>query len=500
MSNSVNIVFQSLLERINSTDANDGVIFFDSATNSVSSIPGYTYNTIGYPTLSFVQSDTVISRIGSSGIGCSPFFAITRDEGKTGSASLVFESGFVTEWLLGTDNGGSENFNIYNYGESSFELSLSINKETNKVIIPTLSPSQTVMTDGDNYLISMETYPIDPDLQSVGGILYVSNVPDVESNANFTFNGLNSVILTSPTTTTSLSVVTAVTGSTNNAVFNLQRGDQTNGSAQLRLFTSTTQLWQIGLRPNDNLVHFYDSVNSLDRMTLDQSGNVNIPGLIASAIIYTDGSKNLKNTTDFSYNPTTSNLSILTANATPTLTVRTTLTGTTNDASINVSRGDVTNGSCLYQTLIGTGIRWSNGNYRNGLITADGNDYIFRSSSSNGGAGNTLSLNFTTADVILLSGNLIINTVNKGIQIKAASVSAGTANASFCTNVTLVGGTVTVNNSFVTTSCSGCVAVVTAGGTPGTGYRLNIGSGTFTVTSSSALDTSTLTVTFFKGF
>ncbi|HXK00695.1 MAG TPA: hypothetical protein VNF93_02275 [Buchnera sp. (in: enterobacteria)] len=105
----------------------------------------------------------------------------------------------------------------------------------------------------------------------------------------------------------------------------------------------------------------------------------------------------------------------------------------------------------------------------------------------------------TSIGDVAANGNLIINTVNKGLQIKSAPVSAGTANAAFVTSVVLSTGTATVNDSFVTTSCSGTVAVVTSGGTPGTGYRLNIASGSFTVTSSSALDTSTLTVALFKG-
>src|SRR5690606_20825931 len=105
----------------------------------------------------------------------------------------------------------------------------------------------------------------------------------------------------------------------------------------------------------------------------------------------------------------------------------------------------------------------------------------------------------TNGDITVGTGNLFINTVNRGLTIKSAAVSAGTANASFCTSVTLVGGTVTVNNSFVTALCTGTLAVATAGGTPGTGYRLNVGAGTFTVTSSSALDTSTLNVCFIKG-
>ena len=173
----------------------------------------------------------------------------------------------------------------------------------------------------------------------------------------------------------------------------------------------------------------------------------------------------------------------------PFFTVKSTTTGSSNEGAIRLDRGDSANGYAQLHFAVAASDEWAIGT-RAGTT-------VFNWFSVTGGA-NVMTLS-SGGDLTNLLGNVIINTVNKGIQIKGAAVSAGTANASFVTSVVLVAGTVTVNNSFVTTACCGSVAVVTAGGTPGKGYRLDVGAGTFTVTSDNPLDTSTLNVVFFKG-
>lgn len=97
------------------------------------------------------------------------------------------------------------------------------------------------------------------------------------------------------------------------------------------------------------------------------------------------------------------------------------------------------------------------------------------------------------------SGEMQIAQPSGGISQKATAVSGGTANGSLNTGVTLTAGTATINNSYVTANCLGFACVTTPGGTPGA-YRVQCGAGTYTVTSTSATDTSTLSIYFIKGF
>ncbi len=106
----------------------------------------------------------------------------------------------------------------------------------------------------------------------------------------------------------------------------------------------------------------------------------------------------------------------------------------------------------------------------------------------------------SNGDVTIGNGSLFINTVQKGLYIKSAAVSAGTANAFLITGVTLVAGTVTINNNVIDASSTAVFTVTANGGTPGTGYRVSIGVGTVTVTSTSALDTSVGNISITRGF
>lgn len=107
-------------------------------------------------------------------------------------------------------------------------------------------------------------------------------------------------------------------------------------------------------------------------------------------------------------------------------------------------------------------------------------------------------VNLGSGDAIATGGNFIVNTVNKGLSIKKAAVSAGTANAAVITGVILVAGTVTINDSYVDTSTVCSFSVTTAAGTPGVGYRVTVASGTVTV-AGAVTDTSTGNVGCIKG-
>lgn len=89
-------------------------------------------------------------------------------------------------------------------------------------------------------------------------------------------------------------------------------------------------------------------------------------------------------------------------------------------------------------------------------------------------------------DVEVNTGNLQIQTAGKGLQVKEGS------NAKMGTAV-LVGGTVTVNNTSVTANSRIMLTVQTTGGTVGSPYVSARTAGTsFTITSTSGTDTSTV--------
>lgn len=90
-----------------------------------------------------------------------------------------------------------------------------------------------------------------------------------------------------------------------------------------------------------------------------------------------------------------------------------------------------------------------------------------------------------TGDVTSSSGNVLVSTIGKGLQVKTgANSKIGSA--------TLVAGTVTVANTSVTANSSIQLTVSSKGGTQGfLSYTLNAGAG-FTISSSSVTETSTV--------
>ena len=103
----------------------------------------------------------------------------------------------------------------------------------------------------------------------------------------------------------------------------------------------------------------------------------------------------------------------------------------------------------------------------------------------------------STGDVTASVGNIIINSATKAMQHKGTPVSGGTANGTTITGAVLVAGTVTINDSLVDATWGGYAFATTDGGTTGA-YRVKCATGTVTVKSSSALDTSTVTIVLSK--
>lgn len=88
-----------------------------------------------------------------------------------------------------------------------------------------------------------------------------------------------------------------------------------------------------------------------------------------------------------------------------------------------------------------------------------------------------------TGDATLTTGNFLISTIGKGVQVKTGSNSK-------IGQATLVGGTVTVTNSSVTANSRIFLTVSTAGGTQGLLKTTKSAGVSFTIASTSVLETS----------
>jgi hypothetical protein len=72
------------------------------------------------------------------------------------------------------------------------------------------------------------------------------------------------------------SIRSTTTGSTNQAAFNLFRGDSANGFAQFGVGTTSTNTWQFGLRSGSTSWQLFDVGANAARVVVDTSGNVGI--------------------------------------------------------------------------------------------------------------------------------------------------------------------------------------------------------------------------------
>ncbi len=168
-------------------------------------------------------------------------------------------------------------------------------------------------------------------------------------------------------------------------------------------------------------------------------------------------------------------------------------TNLASNAYFQAKTGSGTSGDSAYILTVTGGTDW-----HVGLDNSD-SDCISIGNSFSVGTNQRLKLT-TGGDLTVSTGDLFIGTAGKGLNVKSAAVSAGTANAFFITGVTLVGGTITINNSVINANCTANFTVTANGGTPGTSYRVVVGSGSVTITSTSALDTSTGNISVIKGF
>jgi hypothetical protein len=368
--------------------------------------------------------------------------------------------------------------------------------------------------------------------QTVNGVLYATTATSVISDPSFTYSngsGTNQLIISSTTnSTTNLLLLNANATGT---VYVLINRSGLSGQSLIS-FTSgvLSTEWNLGVGTGPNTgTNIFSLINASNAnvLTATQAGVIQIPNLAVSSPVFTDASHNLTSTgivpvaNGGTGSSTTLNASgVLFANAAatsvitdPSFTYNNTsgtntleLNGTTNSTTNLLLMNTNTTG--LVRVLINRSglsaqslIEFSSGAVSIEWILGVGTGpntgtNIF--SLTNASSANVLTA--TQAGLVTVStGSLAIATATQGLQQKSVSAASGTGNGAFNTGVTLVAGTKTISNSYVTTSCVGFASVSATGGTPGTsGYRVVCGTGTYTVTGI-ATDTSTLNVAFILG-
>lgn len=159
-----------------------------------------------------------------------------------------------------------------------------------------LSASSPVFTDSSNNLSSSGVVPIanggtNTSVTPVmAGIIYFDGV-EYNSTSYFLYNGTNEFQLNGSFSAISANLNNTLSGAAG-ATFYIGRADN-SGSASTTYQQDFVQQWEVGLKPGDTSLHFYDWSTRLDRMVLDQSGNLKINGLTASELTATNSSQQL---------------------------------------------------------------------------------------------------------------------------------------------------------------------------------------------------------------
>lgn len=307
-----------------------------------------------------------------------------------------------------------------------------------------------------------------------------------DGSGNFSAGTITAALSGNATTATSATTATTATNATNGATvssssnasfFPLFAASSSNSNQPFNLGTGLT------FNPSTNIL---------------STTGANLSTLTASALVATDSSKNLTSSVS-GLSPTFNALTLnnsgtaLTISTTSTAgaTIQSTTTGSFNEATLHLVRGDSANG--YSQTHYYTG---ATDNWATGLRVGDSKYYVYDVVNNvnqliitpgSGATGNaTLAGSLTiSSDNTINSGNAIINTAGKTIKIKQGS------NACAGTGAVLVGGTVTVNTTAAATGDIIFLNCTAAGGTQGI-VRTSISNGTsFTITSSNGADTST---------
>lgn len=190
-------------------------------------------------------------------------------------------------------------------------------------------------------------------VQQNSGIIYFDGTK-YTSSASFLYSGTNNFQLLGSFPAVYANLINTQALSTQGATFYIGRKDN-SGSASNTYEEDLSQVWEVGLKPGDSKLHVYDWNSHSDRMTIDQSGNVNIPGLTASQLVATDSSKNLISG-NLTGDVTTSGLSATIANnavtnakiANSTIDVTTKITGTVPFANGGFGFSTATTGDIFY--------------------------------------------------------------------------------------------------------------------------------------------------------
>ena len=268
---------------------------FGTANAGLTFIQTSTVTAVGVDPITFAQfgGNVSITLVGDvTGSGMSPVSTTISNNAVTFAKIQPMSA----DTLLGNPTGVSANPQEVNLGST-----LTFSGTT----LQTTAMTGDVTTTANSFITAITNGAVDLTTK-VSGVLPIANGGTntgsqtsngvnfyngtITSNAILTYNGDNQLSLsTSNALATFILSSTAVGGS---ATYQVSRPD-TGGSVGMGYYNAGVAQWFSGLWSGSNTFVFRDDVNNLVRMSIDQSGNVNISNLSASQLVTTDGSKNL---------------------------------------------------------------------------------------------------------------------------------------------------------------------------------------------------------------
>lgn len=283
------------------------------------------------------------------------------------------------------------------FSNFSAQFVTSLNSLKGNLTLTSSSSTITITPSGSDISLDLQGYPFNNN-----SILFY-NGTSLATNSNFLF--------TSNTSTNQVTLnASASAGVTNISNVVLNRWDNSFGSARILFETNSDTNWGIGTFVGNNHFAFYDFDNSRTRMSLDQSGNVNIPSLSTGSVVYTDGSSNLLASSTFTWNGSSS-LNLLSSVTNLNFTINNTQVG--GNANLQIGRNDTT-GTAVFEYSTNSSVQW-----KIGLNSSDSNYHFYD--------------NVNSVDRAIISSTGLLSTFGSG-----SPSSASASLASFQSNGTAV--------------------------------------------------------------
>lgn len=473
-----------------------------------------------------VLNSFMISSTASSGASEGAIY-VKRGHGGTGAYAQIHYSTTTSEkWATGLRQ-NDDNLHFYDAVNSIDRMIIT---QAGVINIPQLGTTATLLAvDSSSNLttsISALTPTFAAQILSSGAAGSITNILKLQSPRSFSASANDGVLIIGTASNGTLgthdygAILMGNNPATNNGgagLFELRAGGSASNSSSngvfLRALTTAS-----GSVTNVSIL----TGSAVTAIGINSTGVINIPQLgVSAGLVAIDSSSNLTISTS-TLSPTFASETLSSGSAgafTTLLTLKSPRTTTSATAEGNLIVSTPSNGTlglndfgAIFfghnQAVTDDGAGRVEMRVGGTASNSSSNGIFFRGLSTAGNAvsdlswfvGGTQALQVdNTLNTNVLAGNLQIATVGKGLNIKSVAVSAGVANGAFVTGVVLIAGTVTISNSFVTANCTACTARTTNGGTTGA-YSVECGAGTFTVKSTSLIDTSTLNISFTKGF